>query len=89
MTAFIAMECLQSAFSLKIPLLLISAGADYPARLQTTKLCYNNGFAASCLIFARGNLNNFAKKNKRLLAVKIKGVLIPIQKAFDLIKHNE
>ena len=76
-------DCLQSAFSLKTPLLLISAGADYPARLQTTKLC--NVFPASCLIFACGN---FTKKNKRLLAVKIERVLIPIQKAIMSEYHK-
>ena len=67
-------DCLQSAFSLKIRLVLISA------RLQTTTLRYNEGLVSSLLFFLLGLTpsfiaawvfwcSNFAKKNKRLLAV--------------------
>ena len=72
------LDCLQSSFSFKILLVL-----SLQAPLQTTTLCYNKGLgrdffllvltpsfiAASplaCLGFA---CSNFAKKNKRLLAV--------------------
>ena len=55
------LDCLQSAFSLKIPLVPISASAlaNYDVTLRSRLL------RLACLGFA---CSNFAKKNKRLLA---------------------
>ena len=62
------LDCLQSAFSLKIRQVLISSSAiaNHDVIITPSILAVRGFAARACLAFVS---RNFAKKNKRLLAV--------------------